>query len=102
MSRTIKTRESFRSIKLRSGTEYFSDKAQSGVSSLKDTAEEGQGGAYESEREYAGNQVLEREKAASKGTMSASNRIGKWGVKETADNIYKWHRNRKAKNCSSK
>lgn len=91
-----------RSIKLRSGTEYFLAKAQSGASSLKDTAKESQGGAYESETEYAGNQVLEKEKAVSKGAVSASEHIGKWGVRETTDNIYKWHRNRKAKKATAK
>ena len=101
MARTIKTRDSIRSIKLRNGTEYFSEKTQDGLSSLKETAEETHNSSYQSETEYAGDQVMNREKAVAKGFMRASEDIGDWGVKETSHNIYKWYKSRKAKKATT-
>ncbi len=92
----IKTREALRNIKPVDRAGELANKTKGGASSLNRSAEQTQNVGYESETEYAGNEVQDKEERIGKGILSGANRIGKWGVRETRRNIQKW-RNRPKK-----
>ena len=94
--RTAKTRESLRSIKTVDKAEGLAKKSKNGASSLANTAEETQNSRHETEVEYAGNEVMDKEERAGRAIVSGADRIGRWGFRTTVRNIQKW-RNRPRK-----
>lgn len=92
----IKTRESLKTIKTFDRAETLAQKSKSGVSSLRDSAEQTQNTSYESETEYAGNELQDKEERIARTAVMGADRVGRWGVRETRKNIQKW-RNRPRK-----
>ena len=93
----IKTREGLRSIKKVDRAEILVQKTKGGVSNLQNAAEQGQGD-YESETEYAGNFLQEKEACVGRTAVCGAERMGRWGIKESRSNLarLKNKRNRKA------
>lgn len=87
----IKTRESLNTIKTFDRADMLAQKSKTGVSLLHNSAEQTQGVGYESETEYAGNELQDKEERLGKTFAYGANRVGKWGVRETRRNILKWH-----------
>ena len=94
--RTAKTRESLRSIKVVDKTEGLAKKSKNGASSLANSAEETQNPRHESEVEYAGNEVQDKEERSGRALVRGAARVGQWGYRTTVRNIQKW-RNRPRK-----
>ena len=92
----IKTRESLKTIKSFDRAETLAQKSKSGVSSLHNSAEQTQNVGYESETDYAGSELQDKEERIARTAVMGADRIGRWGVKETRKNIQKW-RNRPRK-----
>ena len=92
----IKTRESLRTIKTFDRADTLAQKSKSGISSLRNSAEQTQNVGYESETDYAGSEVQDKEERIARMTVVGANKFGRWGVKETRKNIQKW-RNRPRK-----
>ena len=92
----IKTREALRSIKKVDRTEILAPKIKGGISNLQNTTEQGQG-AYESETEYAGNFLQEKEERIGRTAVCGSDRAGRWGVKESCSNLARLKKRRKKK-----
>ena len=92
----IKTRESLRTIKTFERADTLAQKSKSGISSLSNSAEQTQNIGYESETDYAGSEVQDKEARIARMTVVGTNKFGRWGVKETRKNIQKW-RNRPRK-----
>ena len=92
----IKTRESLKTIKTFDRAETLAQKSKSGVSSLHNSAEQTQNVGYESETDYAGSELQDKEERIARMTVVGANKVGRWGVKETRKNIQKW-RNRPRK-----
>ena len=69
--RTAKTRESLRSIKAVDKAEGFAKKSKNGASSLANSAEETQNSRHETEVEYAGNEVQDKEERSGRSTIFA-------------------------------
>ena len=87
----IKTRESLNTIKTFDRADMLAQKSKTGVSLLHNSAEQTQGVGYESETEYAGNELQDKEERLGKTFAYGANRVGKWGVREARRNILKWH-----------
>ena len=94
--RTAKTRESLRSIKVVDKTEGLAKKSKNGASSLANSAEETQNSRHETEVEYAGNEVQDKEERSGRALVRGAARVGQWGYRTTVRNIQKW-RNRPRK-----
>lgn len=92
----IKTREALQNIKPVNKAEGLAKKSKSGASSLANSAEETQKSRHETEVEYAGNEVEDKEERSGKALLSGADRIGRWGVRVTRRNIQRW-RNRRRK-----
>lgn len=92
----IKTRESLKTIKTFDRADTLAQKSKSGISSLRNSAEQTQNVGYESETDYAGSEVQDKEERIVRMTVVGANKFGRWGVKETRKNIQKW-RNRPRK-----
>ena len=92
----IKTRESLRTIKTFDRADTLAQKSKKGVSSLHNSAEQTQNVGYESETDYAGSELQDKEERIARMTVVGANKVGRWGVKETRKNIQKW-RNRPRK-----
>ena len=92
----IKTRESLKTIKTFDRADTLTQKSKNGISSLHNSAEQTQNVGYESETDYAGSEVQDKEERIARMTMVGANKFGRWGVKETRKNIQKW-RNRPRK-----
>ena len=92
----IKTRESLKTIKTFDRAETLAQKSKSGVSSLHNSAEQTQNVGYESETDYAGSELQDKEERIARMTVVGANKFGRRGVKETRKNIQKW-RNRPRK-----
>ena len=92
----IKTRESLKTIKTFDRVDTLAQKSQSGISSLHNSAEQTQNIGYESETDYAGSELQDKEERIARMTVVGANKVGRWGVKETRKNIQKW-RNRPRK-----
>jgi len=92
----IKTRESLKTIKTFDRADTLAQKSKSGVSSLHNSAEQTQNVGYESETDYAGSELQDKEGRIARMTVVGANKFGRWGVKETRMNIQKW-RNRPRK-----
>lgn len=86
----IKTRESLRTIKTFDRADTLAQKSKSGISSLHNSAEQTQGVGYESETEYAGNELQDKEERIARTAVMGADRVGRWGVRETRKNIQKW------------
>ena len=94
----IKTREVLKTIKTFDRADTIAQKSKNGVSSLHDSAEQTQSMGYESESDYAGSALQSKEGYIARTSIMGADRIGRWGVKETRKNIYKWkNRPRKPK-----
>ena len=89
----IKTRESLKTIKTFDRADTLAQKSKKGVSSLHNSAEQTQNVGYESETDYAGSELQDKEERIARMTVVGANKVGRWGVKETRKNIQKW-RNR--------
>ena len=89
----IKTRESLKTIKTFDRADTLAQKSKKGVSSLHNSAEQTQNIGYESETDYAGSELQDKEERIARMTVVGANKVGRWGVKETRKNIQKW-RNR--------
>lgn len=98
----IKTRESLKTIKTFDRADMLVQKSKTGVSSLHNSAEQTQGVGYESETEYAGNELQDKEERLGKTFAYGANRVGKWGVRETRRNILKWHNRPRKTNANLK
>ena len=94
--RTARTRESLRSIKVVDKTEGLAKKSKNGASSLANSAEETQNPRHETEVEYAGNEVQDKEERSGRALVRGAARVGQWGYRTTVRNIQKW-RNRPRK-----
>ncbi len=94
--RTAKTRESLRSIKVTDKAEGLAKKSKSGASSLANSAEETQNSRHETEVEYAGNEVQDKEERGGRSLARGASRFGQWGYRTTVRNIQRW-RNRPRK-----
>ena len=92
----IKTRESLKTIKTFDRADTLAQKSKKGVSSLHNSAEQTQNVGYESETDYAGSELQDKEERIARMTVVGANKVGRWGVKETRKNIQKW-RNRPRK-----
>ena len=92
----IKTREALKTIKTFDRTNSLAQKSKNGVSSLHNSAEQIQGVGYESETDYAGSELQDKEERIARTTVAGAGRVGRWGVKETRKNVDKW-RNRPKK-----
>ena len=94
--RTAKTRESLRSIKAVDKAEGLAKKSKNGASSLANSAEETQNSRHETEVEYAGNEVQDKEERSGRALVRGAARVGQWGYRTTVRNIQRW-RNRPRK-----
>ena len=95
----IKTRESLKTIKTFDRADTLAQKSKKGVSSLHNSAEQTQNVGYESETDYAGSELQDKEERIARMTVVGANKVGRWGVKGTRKNIQKWrNRPRKPKN----
>jgi hypothetical protein len=95
----IKTRESLKTIKTFDRADTLAQKSKKGVSSLHNSAEQTQNVGYESETDYAGSELQDKEERIARMTVVGANQVGRWGVKGTRKNIQKWrNRPRKPKN----
>ena len=94
--KTPKTRESLRSIKSLDKAEGLAKKSKNGASSLANSAEETQNSRHETEVEYAGNEVQDKEERSGRALVRGAARVGQWGYRTTVRNIQKW-RNRPRK-----
>ena len=92
----IKTRESLKTIKTFDRADTLAQKSKKVVSSLHNSAEQTQNIGYESETDYAGSELQDKEERIARMTVVGANKVGRWGVKETRKNIQKW-RNRPRK-----
>lgn len=92
----IKTREALRNIKKVDRAEILAQKTKGGVSSLYNSAEQTQNVGYESETDYAGSELQDKEERIARTIVMGADRVGRWGVRETCKNIYNW-RNRQIK-----
>jgi len=92
----IKTRESLKTIKTFDRADTLAQKSKSGISSLHNSAEQTQNVGYESETDYAGSELQDKEERIARMAVVGANKVGRWGVKETRKNIQKW-RNRPRK-----
>ncbi len=92
----IKTRESLRTIKTFDRAESLAGKTKGGLSEVNRQAEDVQGSNYDSATDYAGNQVQGGEERIARTAVYGADKIGRWGVRETRKNIWKW-RNRPKK-----
>ena len=85
----IKTRESLKTIKTFDRADTLAQKSKSGISSLHNSAEQTQNIGYESETDYAGSELQDKEERIARMAMVGANKVGRWGVKETRKNIQK-------------
>lgn len=92
----IKTRESLKTIKTFDRADTLAQKSKKSVSSLHNSAEQTQNVGYESETDYAGSELQDKEERIARMAVVGANKVGRWGVKETRKNIQKW-RNRPRK-----
>lgn len=92
----IKTRDSLKTIKTFDRADTLAQKSKSGISSLHNSAEQTQNIGYESETDYAGSELQDKEERIARMAVVGANKVGRWGVKETRKNIQKW-RNRPRK-----
>ena len=92
----IKTRESRKTIKTFDRADTLAQKSKSGVSSLHNSVEQTQNVGYESETDYAGSELQDKEERIARTAVMGADRVGRWGVRETRKNIQKW-RNRPRK-----
>ena len=92
----IKTREALKTIKTFDRADALAQKSKNGVSSLHNSAEQTQGVGYESETDYAGSELQDKEEGVSRTAVAGAGRVGRWGVRETGKNMDKW-RNRPKK-----
>jgi hypothetical protein len=86
----IKTRESLKTIKIFDRADTLAQKSKSGISSLHNSAEQSQSIGYESETDYAGSELQDKEERIARMAVVGANKAGRWGVKETRKNIQKW------------
>ena len=92
----VKTRESLKTIKTFDRADTLAQKSKSGISSLHNSAEQTQNIGYESETDYAGSELQDKEERIARMTVVGANKVGRWGVNDTRKNIQKW-RNRPRK-----
>lgn len=92
----IKTRESLKTIKTFDRADTLAQKSKNGVSSLHNSAEQTQNVGYESETDYAGSELQDKEERIARTAVMGADRVGRWGVRETRKNIRNW-RNRPRK-----
>lgn len=86
----VKTRESLKNIKTFDRAENLAGKTKSSFSALNRGAEETQGIGYTSGTEYAGTHLQESEEKGIRNALYGANRAGRWGLKETRQNLHKW------------
>ena len=86
----IKTRESLKTIKTFDRADTLAQKYKSGFSSFRNSAEQTQNVGYESETDYAGRLLQDKEERFARASLYGANEVGKWGVRETLKNIQKW------------
>jgi len=92
----IKTREALKTIKTFDRADSLAQKSKNGVSSLHNSAEQTQGVGYESETDYAGSELQDKEERIARTAVAGVGRVGRWGIRETRKNVDKW-RNRPKK-----
>jgi len=86
----IKTRESLKTIKTFDRADALAQKSKKGVSSLHNSAEQTQNVDYESETDYAVSELQDKEERIVRKTVEGSNKIVRWGAKETRRNLQRW------------
>ena len=96
----IKTREALKTIKTFDRADALAQKSKNGVSSLHNSAEQTQGVGYESETDYAGSELQDKEERIARTAVAGTGRVGRWGIRETRKNVDKW-RNRPKKSKPS-
>ena len=92
----IKTRETLRSIKKVDRAEILAQKTKGAISNLQNAAEQKQGN-YESQTEYASNFLQEKEERIGRTAVCVADRAGRWGVKESRNNLAKLKKRSKRK-----
>ena len=85
----IKTRESLKTIKTFDRADTLAQKSKNGVSSIHNSAEQTQNVGYESENDYAGSLLQDKEVRFVRASLYSANEFGRWGVRETSKNIQK-------------
>lgn len=85
----IKTRESLKTIKTFDRADTLAQKSKKGVSSLHNSAEQTKNVGYESETDYAGSLLQDKEERFARASIYGANEVGRWGVRETSKNIQK-------------
>ena len=88
----IKTREALKTIKTFDRTDSLAQKSKNGVSSLHNSAEQTQGVGYESETDYAGSELQDKEERVARTAVAGAGRVGRWGVRGTGKNVDKWRK----------
>ena len=96
----IKTRESLKTIKTFDRAEALAQKSKSGISSLHNSAEQTQNVGYESETDYAGSELQDKEERIARTAIRGADRAGRWGVRETRKNIQEWRKRPRKKTVS--
>ena len=86
----IKSLETLKTIKTFDRADTLAQKSKKGVSSLHNSAEQTQNVGYESETDYAGRLLQDKEERFARASLYGANEVGKWGVRETLKNIQKW------------
>lgn len=98
----IKTREALKTIKTFDRADALAQKSKNGVSSLHNSAEQTQGVGYESETDYAGSELQDKEERIARIAVAGAGRVGRWGVRETGKNVDKWRKRPKKSKQSPK
>ena len=97
----IKTREFLKTIKTFDRADTLGQKSKNGISSLYNSADQTQNVGYESETDYAGSKLQDKERRIVRTTVMGADRVGRWGVRDTRKNIQNWrNRPRKPKSNS--
>ena len=90
--RTIKTRQSGRTIKRSDRADNLAQKTKNGLSDANRTAEQLQDANAESGVDYAGTRVQEGEGQIGEYAAYGMERIGRWGIRMTATQLYRMYR----------
>lgn len=85
----IKTRESLHTIKTFDRVQKLAGKTREGANEAKQGINDTFASGESSESEYAGNRLAAYESGAARITIRSVDKIGRWGVRQTAANIRK-------------
>ena len=90
----IKTRESLQTVKTFDRLQNLGAKTRKGFDEAKEDVQEVTSATGENESEYAGSKLQNAEHGMIRSTVYGADKVGRWGVKQTARNIRKWKQRR--------